>query len=320
MIEAKSDISRQLSLSSCKQLKDTWTATAGGLEKACGSWRERLHYTQQRINLPILSCFCSLHRRHLVHCWNTAKSTLSWVGQLFRPGIHPHNGGTDLSCKQSLNQGQLILILHVGIRWLSMATRKQWAPCKTTCLSSVTTCRSIVFGISYRFSQGNMPKYHFADLLSISGNSAYTLVCCWSVNNLLVFYRTQTGRRAPACEWSVARNCIGVITNLGKKHAERLVRRFWCVFFQKLLTFRNSLASWCASFWSRFAGNTTWVTDEIACLGNLPPPKVGCPLSVMKAFGGCSINIEAEPYNLQGQQVMNFELWSKPFVVPQSSM
>ena len=198
-------------------------------------------------------------------------------------------------------------------------------------------------------------KYRFADLLSISGNSAYTLVCCWSVNNLPVFYSIETKlwrkKHPEATPWrfgleaaedkqvAVPQPVNGAsleiawafIANLGKKHAERLVRRFWCAVCP-LGLIRSSQSSSSRNSWLfgtlwllvrlvliSFCSNTTWVTDEIACLGNLPPPKVGGPLSVMKVLG-CSINIEAEPYNLQGQQVMNFELWSKPFVVPQSNL
>jgi len=71
-------------------------------------------------NMPIVASHgyhfadsLSLHRRHPVHCWNTANSTLSWVGQLLGPGVHPHDVGTDISCKQSVNEGQLVRILHV---------------------------------------------------------------------------------------------------------------------------------------------------------------------------------------------------------------
>ena len=38
-----------------------------------------------------------------------------------------------------------------GVRWLSMLSAKQWAPCKITSTSRVTTCSGIVFWIRYRF-------------------------------------------------------------------------------------------------------------------------------------------------------------------------
>ncbi len=114
-----------------KQLKDTWTAAAGWLEKSARvmEWASSWYTT-------------IVHKRHPVQCWNAAKSTLSWVGQLLGPGIHPHHVGTRLSCKQSLNQGQLVLILHVAIPWYSMPTAKQRAASKITCLSGVITYRS----------------------------------------------------------------------------------------------------------------------------------------------------------------------------------
>ena len=111
-----------------KQPEDTWTATAGGLEKSARvtEWASSLYTT-------------IVHKRHPAQCWNVAKSTLSWVGQLLGPGIHPHHVGTHLSCKQSR---QLVLILHVAILWYSMATAKQRAASKITCLSGVITYRS----------------------------------------------------------------------------------------------------------------------------------------------------------------------------------
>ena len=121
-----------------------------------------------------------MHRRHLVHCCNTAKSTLSWVGQLLGPGVHPHDVGTDLSCEQSMNEGQLVRILHVqvfaGIRWSLQRASSVSQPAVASFL-----------GLAIIFSR-NMPgdlvashRYHFADPLSSSSTSAWPLVCCWSV-------------------------------------------------------------------------------------------------------------------------------------------
>jgi len=134
----------------------------------CGSRSERLHYIQQHINCPILSCFYSFHRRHPVHCWNTAKSTLSWVGQLLGPGIHPHDVGTDLSCEQSVNEGQLVRILHVQVfddcRW-SVQNNERLAKIRAPPVSQLAGTSFL--GLALVFSK-NVPsdlvashRYHF---------------------------------------------------------------------------------------------------------------------------------------------------------------
>ena len=94
----------------------------------------------------------------IVHNYRTQKTSRAMLergqihtklGQLLGSGIDPHHVGTHLSCKQSLNQGQLVLILHVAIPWYAMPTAEQRAASKITCLSGV---------ITYRTSSLLMPK------------------------------------------------------------------------------------------------------------------------------------------------------------------
>ena len=41
-------------------------------------------------------------------------------------------------------------------------------------------------------------------------------------------------------------------------------------------------------------GINIWATDEITCLGNMPSPNVGGPLSVFKVLDVQGINIKTE--------------------------
>ena len=54
----------------------------------------------------------------------------------------------------------------------------------------------------------------------------------------------------------------------------------------------------------------TWATDEITCLGNMPSPNVGGPLSVIRVLDVQGINIKTEACDLQGGMIW-FATWSR---------
>ena len=53
-----------------------------------------------------------------------------------------------------------------------------------------------------------------------------------------------------------------------------------------------------------------WATDEITCLGNMPSPNVGGPLSVIRVLDVQGINIKTEACDLQCGMIW-FATWSR---------
>ena len=133
-----------------------------------------------------------LHSRHPLHCWNTAKSTLSWVGQLLGPGIHPHDVGTEQTFHASspwMRGSSSPSFMYRCSMIVDGPVQNNERPAKLRAAPVSQLAGASFLGFGTVFSR-NMHRgsdlvashrYHFADPLGSSSTSAWTLVCCWEL-------------------------------------------------------------------------------------------------------------------------------------------